>query len=326
VIAYGDSFLRSKAFVENHQPEWIVNFGGPPLSKTVLSWLQASPATDYFVVDPFVRWPDPVLRVTHLLRSNPVSVCLGLKTRVKPAPAGWAESFAVCERQIDVISRSESGGQFWEAPILRRLLDAAPDDSIVFSGNSMSVRDFDSFSGKVDKNIRLIANRGTNGIDGHVAVLLGIQAGQNKTTMAMVGDCSFAHDIGSLQLARDHHDVILVVLNNGGGAIFEYLPTAKTPEFNDYLVPPTADIGGVARACGWSHWRVDSIADFEAVLAKARLGSGPRLIEAVIDRQVSVRQHNTIWSIAARLSGPPRLTKPDDAPWTQGYAKMDADG
>ena len=83
VAPFGSSASTPKprmSLVENHQPEWIVNFGGPPLSKTVLSWLQASPATDYFVVDPFVRWPDPVLRVTHLLRSNPVSVCLGLKT------------------------------------------------------------------------------------------------------------------------------------------------------------------------------------------------------------------------------------------------------
>ncbi|MBY0431008.1 MAG: 2-succinyl-5-enolpyruvyl-6-hydroxy-3-cyclohexene-1-carboxylic-acid synthase, partial [Rhodospirillales bacterium] len=96
VISRADSILRASGFAKTHQPEWILNFGGPPLSKPVLTWLQESNATDYIVVDPTTRWPDPLLRITRLIRSNPPSLCRGLTARggLKPAPAEWAKSFA----------------------------------------------------------------------------------------------------------------------------------------------------------------------------------------------------------------------------------------
>jgi 2-succinyl-5-enolpyruvyl-6-hydroxy-3-cyclohexene-1-carboxylate synthase len=303
VISRADAFLRSAAFADHHQPQWVINFGGPPTSKPVLTWLQKSRASDYIIADQTLRWPDPLAQVTHLLRANPTSFCRGLTARggLQPAPAGWAGAFVDRERAIDVLASQPDGDTtLWEAPVVRAVLDAAPAQSVVFSGNSMSVRDFDSFSGITGKPVRLLANRGTNGIDGSIATALGIAAAQKVTTVGMIGDMAFAHDVGSLQLAGSL-DVVLVVLNNGGGAIFEYLPTAKTPEHKDFLSPPTLNIGLAARASGWNHWRADDLPSFHAALADAMAGSGPRLIEAVIDRHASVQRHHAFWNAAEAL-------------------------
>ncbi|HLO75595.1 MAG TPA: 2-succinyl-5-enolpyruvyl-6-hydroxy-3-cyclohexene-1-carboxylic-acid synthase [Magnetospirillum sp.] len=303
IVSRGDSFLRSKAFAGTHQPEWVISFGGPATAKPVLSWLQESGATDYIVVDPTIRWADPLLRVTRLLRSDPGSFCRGLSARgnIRPAPSEWRESFAACERFIDLQAQGICQNSLWEAPIIGRLIEAATPGSIMFSGNSMSIRDFDSFSGTSGKDLRLLANRGTNGIDGSIGTILGIAAAQPGVPMvAMMGDMAFSHDVGSLQLAHNH-DITLVVLNNGGGAIFDYLPMANTPEYNDFLSPPDIDIGRAARAAGWKHWSADTLPRFEAALANARETGGPCLIEAVIDRKVSVKNHKSFWQAADEI-------------------------
>lgn len=313
VISRADSFLRSKAFADSHQPEWVISFGGPPTAKPVLSWLQDSHATDYIVVDPSVRWADPLLRVTRLLRSDPGSFCRGISARggVEAAHPSWKESFEACERYVNVLAKAACEQSLWEAPIIRRLIKTAAPGSIVFSGNSMSIRDFDSFSGTSTKNLRLLANRGTNGIDGAIGTILGVAAAQPGVPMlAMMGDMAFSHDVGSLQLARDHN-VTLVVLNNGGGAIFDYLPTVDAPEYNDFLSPPTVNIGMAARAAGWRHWSTDDLAGFDTALAEASGGGGPCLIEAVIDRKVSVRNHKSFWRAAGGVDAIIRTYGPD---------------
>lgn len=303
VFSRADSFLRSKEFAGAFQPDWVISFGGPPTAKPVLSWLEESRATDYIVVDPSVRWADPLLRVTRLLRSDPVSFCRGITARgqVQPAPRAWLEAFRACEGYIDQLVGASSENSLWEAPIVRHLVEAVTPGAILFSGNSMSIRDFDSFSGRVAKSFRLLANRGTNGIDGSIATALGIAAAQrDKPTFAMIGDMAFAHDLGSLQLAQGL-DVTLVVLNNGGGAIFDYLPTAGIPEYDDFLSPPTVNIGLAARAAGWRHWSASDLDGFEGALHDAAGGGGPCLIEAIIDRRISVGNHKAFWRAASDI-------------------------
>jgi 2-succinyl-5-enolpyruvyl-6-hydroxy-3-cyclohexene-1-carboxylate synthase len=311
VIARGDAILRSKTFAEAHRPDWVMCFGGPATATPVLAWLKESKARDYIVVDHTPRWPDPLQRVTRLVRSSPAAFCrcLASVARLQPAPAGWLAGFQAAERRIDAIAPGPDDDILWEAPIVRTLLDRAPEDSVLFSGNSMSVRDFDTFSGKTGKALRLMANRGTNGIDGAIATFLGVAAAQRRTTYGLIGDMTFSHDVGSLQLAGTLN-AVLVVLNNGGGAIFEYLPTAGTPEQQDFLSPPRLDIALAARAGGWTHWRADSPAAFAQSLAEADAARGPRLIEAVIDRSASVARHKAFWD-AAQASTRVRLVEID---------------
>lgn len=302
VVARGEAILRNKGFADAHRPEWVLCFGGPPTAKPVLTWLKDARAENHIVVDNTPRWPDPLQRVTRLVRSSPAAFCrcLAATGMLQPAPETWLASFQAAERRTDAAAPGANDDALWEAPIIRTLLHTAPEDSVVFSGNSMSVRDFDTFSGTTERSLRLMANRGTNGIDGAIATFLGIAAAQRKTTYGMIGDMTFAHDAGSLQLAG-RLDAVLVVLNNAGGAIFDYLPTAGTPEYEDFVCPPQIDIEYAARAGGWRYWRADTIDAFRTAIAAAT-GKGPRLIEAVIDRRISVERHKAFWESAQALS------------------------
>ncbi|WP_052293761.1 2-succinyl-5-enolpyruvyl-6-hydroxy-3-cyclohexene-1-carboxylic-acid synthase [Azospirillum sp. B510] len=324
VIARADSFLRAARFTETHQPEWVMNFGGPPISKPVLTYLQNTGCTDYIGVDPTTKWQDPILRMTEIVRASPEALCKALISSgaLHPAPASWAQSFVACDTYIDGLSGTAFDTMFWEAPILRRMVQATPEGAVFFCGNSMAVRDADSFSGRTDVPLRLFANRGVNGIDGSIGTLVGVAAAQRPIkTLSVIGDMAFSHDVGSLQLAGDLN-IVLVVLNNGGGAIFEYLPVAKAPEVMDFIAPPTLNIGLAAQAAGWRTWRAGDLAAFNGALEEAMAASGPCLIEAVIDRKESVRQHKLFWGAAEGINAIIRLRGPEGMTITFGVPQI----
>lgn len=295
LFSRADSLPRSKAFADRCHPDWIITLRGPAVSQGFFSWLEDVGLTDYIVVEDSTRWPDPIRRATRMVRADPAGFCRDLARRVKPAPSDWADRFARYECLIDDMIRRKGGPHLWEAPIIERLIRAVPDQGILFSGNSMSVRDFDTFSGTSSKPFRLLANRGVNGIDGSIATLLGIAAHNDRGTLAMIGDVAFCHDLGSLQIANGL-DVLMVVLNNGGGAIFDYQGAIHTRDYLDFLAPPSVDMSSAAKACGWRHWRAATPEEFDGALDAAQSVNGCRMIEAVIDRKTSVARHQAYWA------------------------------
>ena len=91
----------------------------------------------------------------------------------------------------------------------------------------MPVRDLDSFFGGSDQPIRVLANRGANGIDGVISTALGVAAVSEGPTVLVLGDLSAYHDMNGLLAAKLHRlNATIIVLNNDGGGIFSFLPQA----------------------------------------------------------------------------------------------------
>lgn len=57
----------------------------------------------------------------------------------------------------------------FEGNVYRQLQHLVPEGSSIFVGNSMPIRDVDTFFEKQDRSFRVYANRGANGIDGVVS-------------------------------------------------------------------------------------------------------------------------------------------------------------
>lgn len=302
IITHGENLSDCAALADGLRPQWVLNFGGPMVSQKLQSWIKACTPADVILIEAGCRWPDPLRIATEVVRADPDLFCKALYAHLgeAAAPVGWLDAFLEFDEAAERILRAASQDDLlWEAPIIAALIAAAGEKETLFSGNSMSIRDFDAFSGLHAKPLRLLANRGTNGIDGSIASILGV-ATASGPTLAMIGDVAFAHDVGSLQVANNL-DALIVVLNNGGGAIFDYQDAVTAPGYRDFLCPPSIDIAQAARACGWQHWRADSRAGFEDALREARSGHGARLIEAVIDRSASVARHRAYWAEVSRL-------------------------
>jgi 2-succinyl-5-enolpyruvyl-6-hydroxy-3-cyclohexene-1-carboxylate synthase len=146
------------------------------------------------------------------------------------------------------------------------------------------------------------ANRGVSGIDGNVSTAAGMAAA-GRPTVALVGDLALWHDMNGLLAARGL-PLVVVVIDNGGGGIFEYLPQAGLPGFERYWLTPTGvSLEGVAALYGMPFTRVDDAAGAAAAVAGGLAQGGGALVAVTVDRRESVRRHRAWWQAVAAALG-----------------------
>jgi 2-succinyl-5-enolpyruvyl-6-hydroxy-3-cyclohexene-1-carboxylate synthase len=141
--------------------------------------------------------------------------------------------------------------------------------ALLFVGNSMPVRDVELFAGA--RAPVVVANRGASGIDGLLSTAAGLALGSGKPVCALIGDVSFLHDAGALSALAQHAPLLrVVVVVNGGGGIFDFLPIrAHDDLLRPYFTTPhTVDIAALARAYGVKARVIDDRASLSALLAE----------------------------------------------------------
>jgi 2-succinyl-5-enolpyruvyl-6-hydroxy-3-cyclohexene-1-carboxylate synthase len=289
VMAAADTFLRAGSL----SADWVLRFGAFPVSKSIATWLAATNARQA-VISPDSRWPDPQRAADLMIHADPGAFADAMSLAVRrPAPQGWMTMVRAAETAAADLTMRHAPP---EAAALRALLEGLPEDGLLFVGNSMAVRDLDSFSGTMEKRLTVLCNRGASGIDGNLASFFGAAAsGRFAAAVALVGDLTFLHDLGGLA-AGQGIDAVICVLDNSGGGIFEYLPQAALPEFETgWLTPQQADFAAAARVWGHNFRRAE--ADRLApVLSEALATPGVTIVHLPIDRAASFACHQALWS------------------------------
>ncbi len=286
-----DSFLRNRRFVDRSRPEWVLRFGAMPVSKELMHYLQLSaPAT--ILCAPRGDWPDPLHQTSEMVRTDPIDLCNKLmEADIQPNTSEWLEEFQQAEQQVASIQIANESDQPYEDLIIKDLIQAMPPDGILFSGNSLPIRQLDSWSGGTTKPIRIEANRGASGIDGNISTLLGIEAASGRQLFGLLGDLACYHDMNGL-LASSGSNAVIVLLNNGGGGIFGLLPQAQLEHFEQHWLTPTGlDFSKMAELYRLNFHRIIRQSEFAPALEVAIAEPGLSLIELMIDRKQSLARH-----------------------------------
>lgn len=212
----------------------------------------------------------------------------------------WRRADAWLHRQQQAWLQADRTSNAWhEATLIQRLLARIPDGDGLLCANSLPIRQIDTWSGNRHERLRLFGNRGVSGIDGQLSTLAGLNRG-GIPTWGLLGDLSFTHDLAALSLA-DQLQRPLIVINNGGGRIFDYLPQHGLPNFESLWRTPVApDIGKTARLFDLPHRLVRTQSEFDEALdqlASRPPASGfqPALIEVRIDADLSRKDHLDFW-------------------------------
>lgn len=247
--------------------DWLLRFGNFPVTRGLQHFV-ARPREVHALIDPVPRWNDPAHRLTHLQHADPTTFCHALLAE-KPTAAApcWRETFA----RLETAAGPAAG-------LIPALLAAVPNDTPLFVGNSMTIREFDRASGSAERYLPIFANRGASGIDGNLSTAMGIAAATGKV-VALVGDLTCQHDLGGLALAQGRNAVI-IVFNNRGGGIFDHLPQHALPEFErGWRTPQKIDFSHAAQTFGLAFAHAQSPETLGAALAAALAAGGPHLIE-----------------------------------------------
>jgi 2-succinyl-5-enolpyruvyl-6-hydroxy-3-cyclohexene-1-carboxylate synthase len=306
-VAAFDSLLRHPAFAADHTPAVVLRLGRPPASKVLAQWLAGSGAQQVQVAAPGA-WADPERTASWVVQAEPGPLCAALATRLTgatgtPWMARWAAAEQRAQRAIDLALAGHPEPN--EPQIARDVIAALPDGATLVVSSSMPVRDVEWYAAP-RSGVRVLANRGANGIDGVVSTAVGVALGTGRPSALLVGDIAFLHDTnGLLGVAARGVDLTIVVVDNDGGGIFSFLPQAAMDSERFELLfgtPHGVDPALVALAHGVVGVEVKAAHDVGPVVAGSMEEGGVRVVRVVTDRRANVALHDELHrAVAAAL-------------------------
>lgn len=298
-----DLLLHDPAFRAQMAPDLVVQLGAPPTSGLYERWMSERAATRRLVIRPR-GWSDPQSSA-EILWADPAALLCSLSARCAIEP-GWTERWVQAEARawsaVEVAIASDPAGELGFAAAA---VEALPEGALLVLGNSLPIRDVELAARPGGPAVGVLCQRGANGIDGLVSGAAGAASASGRPTLLLIGDVSLLHDVGGLAVAGEVATaLVVVVLNNGGGRIFEQLPVARAPgvtaeDLRRFTTPHQRDLSHAAALFGIIYSRVDSAEALSAAVGEALARGGATLIEA----QVTPDSHRTqVAAIRAALS------------------------
>ena len=265
-IAHASVFLTSASITDELAPDTVVVIGRTTLSRPVNRII--SMARKSIVIDPRILTVDSDRSADQKFTDLPICESPAIDTEYVARWNKYGERSAKMVSEINV----------WSEQVLAREFAAQiPSGTALFISSSRPIRDIEGFA-KPRAGIETFANRGLAGIDGNISTALGI-ASQRTSTIALLGDLSFLHDITGLI----HHEAInlkIFVVDNNGGGIFSTLRHRGAEGFDEIFgTPHNLDLVKIASAFGLEANRVSNLSELKTELAKPVNGLSLTVIE-----------------------------------------------
>ena len=301
VISTYDALLAGKALWHELKPDCVIQFGQIVVSKRVQQMIASWTDVEYIEVNPTMDSMNPTGKTTmHMQASIDVFTHLHGKNNSSDTYLNiWRRLDQAGKKQL---STAIDEPHCFEGRTIRELQKQIPEDGQIFVANSMTIRDFDYFWFSGESKAVLYGNRGVNGIDGTISTALGLAA-NGKPTYLVTGDLSLFHDLNGLAVAKTHNlNLIIILHNNDGGGIFEYLPQKGTKHF-DYLFSTSQglDYSGAAKLYGCGYTKISSPNELSSVLANVSQETGVHIIEIPTNREYSRELHKKYTKVSVDM-------------------------
>ncbi|MDO4626622.1 MAG: 2-succinyl-5-enolpyruvyl-6-hydroxy-3-cyclohexene-1-carboxylic-acid synthase [Pasteurellaceae bacterium] len=273
---YADIWLANQTVRQKLlQADIVLQFGAHFVSKRINQFI-AMFKGEYWIVDNSPLRVDPyhhihtrfTAKIHHWLRAHP-------PLRQKP----WLLEALALSKFCAQFIEQQVGGNLNEASLAHHIERTLHNNGMLFVGNSLFVRLVDALA-KLPESYPVYTNRGASGIDGLIATAAGLSVGGNRPLVAVIGDISALHDINSLALLKQvTQPLILFVINNNGGAIFDMLPVDNEVKNQFYRMPHHLELSQAASMFNLRSARPYTWADLSNALKQAYLRKEATLIE-----------------------------------------------
>lgn len=327
VCAGFDALLRVPELRRRYRPELILEFGAPPVSAAYATLLGES--SDLTRVSVAAHgWNDPTGSASRLLFGEPAAWAAALAAECAPLCAepprvAYRAAFAVAERAVWAAVDAELDATLSEGDVARAVVDALPPRATLLVGNSLPVRDLDTFCPAGSKPLTVLHQRGASGIDGLVSGAAGVRSVSDSPVALLVGDLSALHDVGGFGALRGlRGPLAVVIVQNGGGRIFAQLPIGQQSARSEtaqrdfealFITPQRADFASAAALFGLPFARVTSRAELEQALGAAMQSEQPLVIEAVVPAEDGTARRARLFARVAEsclpTSAPPAILR-----------------
>ena len=301
VIDSYDAFLRSKKISEAFAPEVVMRFGATPTSKALQNYLTQNRQARQILIHEG-DWQDPMHVATDVFHADPKQFANNLGDENLPSSSNsWSNRWLKIaeEARKSILHQTREIEEMFEGRVFSELAEFLPGKGTLCAGNSMPVRDLDSFFPSTPNQTRFLSDRGASGIDGVLSTALGASAVSQDPTVLVLGDLSFYHDMNGLLAAKRYGlNVTIILLNNNGGGIFSFLPQREYPEsFEKYFATPhNLTFQATASLYGLTYSKAESWQEFRNGVSSTMKRSGTAIVEIQTERERNVELHRHVWS------------------------------
>ncbi len=276
-------------------PKTVIELGLPMVSSAYARWALDASTQRQRVVFASNGYNDAASTATHVIDCDPLAFFEAmLRERgeietdaTRTERAAWARQWVAADARAQSAVRFElDRGSLTEGNTIATVHKSLPDDAVLIVGNSSAVRDIDAYALEPEPCVTVLHQRGANGIDGLVAGAVGARSVSKNPVVLILGDVSLWHDVGSLQLAQSVTEpLVIVLLQNGGGRIFDRLPLGSQREVRSeyerfFLTDRAQSFEGVTRGFGLTYARVESASALREALHRALRHGGATVIES----------------------------------------------
>ncbi|ETI69286.1 2-succinyl-5-enolpyruvyl-6-hydroxy-3-cyclohexene-1-carboxylic-acid synthase [Neobacillus vireti] len=299
IIETYDTFLRNEDAKTFLKPEVVLRFGAMPISKALSNFLKENHGAEQFVIDGGGGWRDPAALSTEMIFCNEAIFCEQLLCFLDTnSSSGFLQDW----QSLNVLTKENMSlvkdlTELSEGKLFYQLVDMLPEGATLFVGNSMPIRDLDSFFLNNDKSIKVMANRGANGIDGTVSTALGA-ALYSKSLYLVLGDLTFFHDLNGLIAAKLYNiDIHIILVNNNGGGIFSFLPQSEHPKNFELLfgTPLNLEFEHAVRMFNGKFTKIKDWNHLDMEMKNTIENSGIHVFEVVTNRDSNRDEHREFW-------------------------------
>ena len=302
VVATADALLRADEIGASLAPTLVLRFGQAPISAAVNAWLRkhASGRTILVDADGWHHDPDHLAAQVVVAPAGAFCDAVGAALPKLETDAAWRALWTRADQAARQALDDTTAAGTWEGAVARTIVECLPEGAALHVSNSMPIRDLDSFAPPLHRDIQVFVSRGANGIDGTVATACGESlAWTGGPTLLLTGDLALLHDIGSVRAAAQlGARLSIVVIDNGGGGIFELLPIAAHEAVFEraFLTPQQADLVGLCRAAGARVTEVGTLEELRRTVAADLERAAVTVTVVRVDRTENLSRHTHAWA------------------------------
>lgn len=304
IVESYDTFLRNDDAKVFLKPDVVLRFGAMPTSKALTIFLKENGSAEQYVIDSGGGWRDPASLLTNMVYCNETLFCEKLITYTDEKSSS---DFLTDWKKVNQLTKDQMTSlrditKLSEGRLFYQLAEMLPEGATLFVGNSMPIRDLDSFFLTNNKSIKVMANRGANGIDGTVSTALG--AALNSQSLYLVlGDLTFFHDLNGLIAAKLYNiNINIILVNNNGGGIFSFLPQSEHPKNFELLfgTPLGIEFEHAVKMFNGNFTKIEDWEHFRSEMMKAKSSTGINVYELVTDREMNRNEHREFWGFVSQ--------------------------
>lgn len=298
-----EALIRNNKLKKFFLPKTIMHLGRNLTSQKLEEFIAQSRAKRIIVNEYGDRFDST--RKAKVIKFQPEVFLQNLmNTKIEKASSTILKNLKTIDNKVEIIKEKTFPKSLNEVNVILQLLELIPEYSNLFIGNSLPVRDLDFFSSINQKKIKIFQNRGASGIDGIISTALGIALTSKKQTYLVIGDLSFYYDLNALILAKQFEVPLKIILiNNNGGRIFNYLPISKHKEIfsNYFLTPVNLSFAKISESFGISHKLIKSLNSYKKEIINSNKSKSCLILEVRTDSLFTKSLKEKFWNETKKL-------------------------